>query len=256
MTDLNTGDVFQRPSPVNAGDSFPRLARPDFSGVVSRAAFTFDDDELVRVSVHEASHSVAHLTCGIPISLVTVDPAVAGDGRAGCVFGTPDNCDRRPLQEFSNHTLRDLMPEPLAIDGHTISDATCTLCFARTIAALAGTEGEKLIFPNRFPMDAASDIAKAKAIATIFARKSPATWLHFARVDAANMLAARRALVETIAEALIEHKTLDGATIGDIVAGLSTVQRAERARRKRMIEMTAGAAAFTAMTGGLTLQRI
>ena len=104
-------------------------------------------------------------------------------------------------------------------------------------------------------MDASSDIKAATLMARLVTGK-PTALLNLARIDAANLLGARRASIETLADALIIERTLSGAKIADILASMSPAQRAERIRRKQMKAMTAGAAAFTVMTGGLTLQRI
>jgi hypothetical protein len=210
------------------------------------------DDKLRRVAGHEAGHVVADRACGLSIDLATIDPEVAGAGRAGCVFGTPDNFNSKQLWEFSDHTLGELMPDPLIIDSYRISAATCFHCYARTIACLAGTEAERILFPERTPMDAGSDIKAATGFATVFAHKATAAWLTFARADAAKILAARKHQVEAVADVLIECKTLDGAEIDNILAGMSLAQMVERARRKQMATMTANAALFTASHGGMT----
>jgi hypothetical protein len=252
---MNTGDVFSSNGRRSGVAGLNLLPAPT-GRLQAWGRPVPSDDKLRRIAGHEAGHVVADHACGLSIDLATIDPVVARAGRAGCVFGTPDNYDCRPLQEFSAFPLRELMPEPLIIDGHTISAATCVHCYARTIACLAGTEAERLLFPNRTPMAAGSDIKKATGLASIFARAATAAFLNFAIIDAARILAANKHQIEAIAAALLECKTLDGAEIDDILAGMTLAQMAERARRKQMAAMTAGAALFTASHGGLQMLRV
>jgi hypothetical protein len=75
--------------------------------------------------------------------------------------------------------------------------------------------------------------------------------LDLARIDAARIVAANIHQMESIAAALIEHKTLDGAEIDQILAGMTPAQRAEKLRRKKWTDTIAGAEAFRLAHGGL-----
>jgi hypothetical protein len=105
---------------------------------------------------------------------------------------------------------------------------------------------ERLFFPDRSPsvMVAANDLRAEKYLASLFANQ--AAFLDCARADAEQILTVSRHQVEAVAEALLEHKTLCGAEIDDILSeSLTPALRAERARRRRWTAaMAASAGAF------------
>jgi len=65
-------------------------------------------------------------------------------------------------------------------------------------------------------------------------------------------VAARKLQIEAIADALILERTLTGAAIDDVLAGMSPALRAERIRRKKMVTMTTNATLSAAAHGEMT----
>jgi hypothetical protein len=247
MSPRNSSERFLSAELDRRGDSFPAalsVRSAPASGAVRRndAARAFLSDD--RVSVHEAGHGVAGRACGLSIRLATIDPEVAGEGRAGCVFGTPDDYACKELQEFSDAPLFELVP-PCADDFTTdelsfVAELRVKM-YARIIQALAGTAAERLFFPDVTPMVATTDVQQAAALAKLIASdlKAAAALLDFARKDSARIVAAHRDQIAALADALIIERTLNGAAIDDILAGVSPAMRAERARRKEWAAMVA-----------------
>jgi L-serine deaminase len=76
-----------------------------------------------------------------------------------------------------------------------------------------------------------------------------------ARCEAAEILAAHKSPVQAIADALIEHKTLDTEQIEDVLAGRFGLI-AEKKRRAAWADMSKGAALFAAKFGELERRAI
>lgn len=208
------------------------------------------------ISIHEAGHAVAARACGLSIDRATIDPKVAGPGRGGCVWQTPNNHDCKPLKEFSDAPLFELA-RPCA-DDFTAEESRFAAklivrFYARTVTALAGTQAELLFYPDRTPMIATTDVQEAQRFSDLVTStpEESAMLLDHSRTDAARILAARRRQVEAIAGALIERKTLDAADIDDVLSESSTpALRTERARRRRWAAMAVSVEQFKTMTGG------
>ena len=199
-------------------------------------------DRVTFTARHEAGHVVAAHVCGLPIDFATVK---AGPGYAGRVMLTPDNIDCRQLHEFSSDiTLHELTKPPRTIlEGQPLSAGTCVLLYARMIMALAGKEADRF-FKRPETMYPRADMETAAYYSLCIAgtHEAALALIDRARLDAKRILVANKHPVETVAAALIEHKTLDAGQIAAILSGRPI-------RRKQWT--AAGAELFLAMTGGL-----
>jgi hypothetical protein len=199
---------------------------------------------LTSCAWHESGHVVSAIRCGLEVDRVWVEETGSGRVQLRQVFAC------KPLEEFSDVSLHDLRCPPLPkLEGQVLSRETCILLFAKIINMLAGQEAERL-FPCQSFMNASSDIKAATFMAGLVTG-NPAALLDLARIDAARIVAANIHQIESIAAALIEHKTLDGAEIDQILAGMTPAQRAEKLRRKTWTDTIAGAEAFRLAHGGL-----
>jgi hypothetical protein len=211
-------------------------------------------DEL-QTARHESGHVISAISCGLTIDYVTIIPA---KGYRGYVRLAPEQYTCKPLREFSDNTLHELRRPPLPkIEGQALRRDTCILLYAYIINRLAGSEAERLFFPYQPtpPMNASNDIKAATYMAGCVTGK-PAALLDLARNDAAKMLAVRKHQIEAVADALMIERTLTGAAIDEILAGVSPAMRAERARRKEWAAITAGAEAFRLAHGTLQMLRV
>ena len=155
----------------------------------------------------------------------------------------PNNYACKPLEEFSDISFRELTG---SINGRALSRRTCVIIYARTIAAMAGTEAERLLLPDRPPPQTGNTgDMKAATHYTGFFTNNPAAILDKATSDAARILAARRHQVEAVARALLEQKTLSGAEIDDVLSeSVTPAMRAERSRRRNWSATVERAGAF------------
>jgi ATP-dependent Zn protease len=109
-------------------------------------------------------------------------------------------------------------------------------------------EAEWLLFTDQTPMVATNDMRRAEAFANLVAStaKSAAAFLDYARCEAAEILAAHKSAVAAIADALIEHGTLNAEQIDDCIAigEAEGALQVEKARRKQWADTVARAKAF------------
>ena len=167
---MNSSERFLSAELDRRGDSF-RVALSVRSAPASGAGRDgAARSSLLDTAEHEARHVVTANVCGLSIAHATIDRKVAPVGAAGCVSLIPDDYSCKPLREFSDRTLRELIGAPPIIDGHVLSRETCTFVFARTIMALA---------PDRC---SDKDLMQATALARVVASDS-AAFLDFSRAD-------------------------------------------------------------------------
>jgi hypothetical protein len=124
---------------------------------------------------------------------------------------------------------------------------------ARVVELLAGTEAERQLFTDAPPLEAPHDVAEARAHAALICCSHAAgdAFLNYARVEAAELIRLHRHLVQAIAAALIERRTLDGIAIDIIIADTSAREalRIERERRTAWSRSIEHAATFEASHG-------
>jgi hypothetical protein len=197
-----------------------------------------------RIAIHEAGHVVAGRALGQLVGGVTIEP---GENYSGATWGP--NSD--PSSFFTSEetiatcaALSSLMPA----FGEPRDDAAVELVqtHARVIELLAGTEAERLLYPDEPPLNAPHDVAEARAHAALICCSPAAVgaFLAYAKIEASELIRLHRHLVQAIAAALIERRTLDGIAIDIIIADTSArealrIERERRAAWSRSIEYAA-----------------
>jgi hypothetical protein len=197
-----------------------------------------------RVALHEAGHILCGKAFGFPVGLATIDPC---DGYAGMVRASADNSFLSPehVAELCAK-VRPLMPaigEPRADIAEFHAHAHC-----RTIELLAGSESERLFHADDPPLRAEHDLQEARSFAGIICT-SPTSldaFIAYARVEARAMLADHRHVVQALALALVERRTLDGTAIDAIIAQAVAEQdlAAEKIRQRAWRGVVANAGRF------------
>jgi hypothetical protein len=199
-----------------------------------------------RIANHEAGHVVAGRALGQLIGGSTIEP---GENYSGATWGP--NSD--PSSFFTSEetiatcaTLSTLMPA----FGEPRDDVAIYLVqtHGRVIELLAGTEAERLLFTAAPPLEAPHDIAEARAHAALICCSPAAVeaFLIYASTEARELIRLHRHLVQVIADALIERRTLDGTEIDVIVADASAREalRVEQERRTALKQAATTAATF------------
>ena len=171
-----------------------------------------------RIAIHEAGHTVVGRARGQLVGGTTIEP---GENYSGATWGI--NSD--PSSFFTSEeiietcaALSTLMPA----FGEPRDDVAIELVqtHARVIELLAGTESERQLYPDAPPLDAPHDIAEARAHTGLICCSSAAveTFLVYARTEAGELIRLHRHLVQAVAHALIERRTLDASQIDTIIA--------------------------------------
>jgi hypothetical protein len=202
-----------------------------------------------RIAIHEAGHTVVARALGQPIGGTTIDP---GDNYSGATWGRPDSdpsrfCTSEEIIETCIG-LASLMPAFGEARDDVARDLVHThLC---VLELLAGTEAERQLFTTASPLEAPHDIAEARAHAALICCSPAAVeaFLIYARTEARELIRLHRHLVQVIADALIERRTMDGTEIDVIVADASAREalRVEQERRTTSKQAATTAATFEA----------
>jgi hypothetical protein len=121
---------------------------------------------------------------------------------------------------------------------------------ARVIELLAGRAAELLLYPGVEPFPVISDFHEARAYARIMCLSPAAieSFLAYAEVEAAKLLADHRSVLIALADALVARRELDGLAIdGVIFAELVKLDlEAERGRRLAWVRTIESARSFEA----------
>jgi hypothetical protein len=120
----------------------------------------------------------------------------------------------------------------------------------RAIELLAGSEAERLLYPDDVPLNATQDEREALSFAGIICVTYSAveTFLSYARAEAMALLTAHRCALTALADELLERRTLDGNQIDRIIAGALARedQAAEQVRRAQWAKTIENAKKFEA----------
>jgi hypothetical protein len=214
-----------------------------------------------RCAAHECGHAIVGRALGSFIELVTIVPD--GEYAGKCVRrGAPS----RSLNLLDQQKVREQTPTALTtmdiLDicakigtpevGTPRVDLAEEITRSQTniIECLAGTVGERVMFPDLPPLPAEHDRAEAGALASVICASPLAvdSLLTYAEAEAEALIRNNRDIVEAATDALVEKGTLSGdevdAIISDCVARRSLA--AEHERRRRWAGVIAGACRFHA----------
>ena len=193
-----------------------------------------------RISIHEAGHAAVGRLLAMPVAGSTINP-VGGYSGLTWAFGDLDAIDLSATVDLCGQ-LSSLMPgigesrDDIAVDAlHT---------HHQVLELLAGSLAEAMLCPDTPPLPgAAHDQIEARALAGLICRSvsSVDAYLEFCRVEVVALIESHCDIVQAVADALIERRTLDGdqidAIISDAVVRHDLIaQQARRAAWARSIE--------------------
>jgi hypothetical protein len=192
-------------------------------GQPSAPAATRSLEMTFRISVHEAGHVVCARYFDLPVGGSTI---VASGRTGGLTWGASEQLDRAAFDESAVHGVDDDILEtaralrPMIGESFTPAAEWHQRCRVRCIGALAAEEAERILLPDHLPIGGVGDQLQARQFATMFCTSpnSVNSFLEVCRVEAAEIVGASRHIVLALAYALVEHRTLDGGQIDDIIA--------------------------------------
>ena len=118
------------------------------------------------------------------------------------------------------------------------------------IELVAGEAAELILHPDLPSLGAVHDFTEANAFARVAVAAQPAVvaLVRYCRAEATALLTANRDILDALVEALIEHGTLDGAQVDEIIAHEVAMRsiRLERQRRDDWKRVEKSAARFVA----------
>jgi hypothetical protein len=225
------------------------------TGRAGAAHLTGRSDELVRrIACHEASHCVVARALGSIVERVTIKPEGGFEGQ--CLRRGPETAASLQLRASSSEVLS-IMDVAARLSPPEIGEARVAIsegvvrAETLVIELLAGTVGETVALPDVEPLSAEHDLIEARALASVVSF-AVEPLLEFCKAEAKAILSANRDVLLSLADALVEHGSLDGEMVDAVISSaIARRQLADEHRRradwKRRIE---GAAWFTTMVGG------
>jgi hypothetical protein len=170
-----------------------------------------------RISIHEAGHAAVGRLLKMPVAGSTINPVggfcgltwASGDLDATAPSATVDLCGQ----------LSSLMPGI----GESRDDLAVEILHTQhqILELVAGSLAEAMLCPATPPLPGAEhDQIEARALAGLICRSvsSVDAYLEFCRVEVGALIESHRDIVQAVAAALIERRTLDGAQIDAIIS--------------------------------------
>jgi hypothetical protein len=212
-----------------------------------------------RCAAHECGHAIVGRALGSFIELVTIVPD--GEYAGKCVRrGAPSTS----LNLLDVQKLKEQMPTALTTAGIVEICAKIgapelgaprvdiaeeiTRSQTAIIECLAGTVGERVMFPDLLPLPAEHDRIEARALADVICT-SPLpvdSLLAYAEAEAEALIRNNRDIVAALTDALVEKGTLSGDEVDAIIAACVARRSlaAEYERRRRWAGVVASASSF------------
>jgi hypothetical protein len=232
---------------------------PDLDEAYAAVKAAREPEHNRRIAAHEASHALVGRALGSFIELVTIVPNGEFAGR--CVRrGAPSTSLNLLDQEKCKEPMRaapttaDIVIVCAHIGSPEIGSRRVDLCeeIVRAqvfmIELLAGSLGERVIFPDLPPLLAEHDRCEAKALASVVCA-SPAAidaLLAYAEAEAEALIRANLSAVSALTDALVEKGTLFSEEVDQIIATAADAEllAAEQARRLAWLTRSENAAKF------------
>ena len=198
-----------------------------------------------QIAVHEAAHCLIGRIFDMPIAGVTIEP---GPDFLAKVWG-PGSTHYSKLSDGGQELLVQVQPLMPRI-GESRNDLAPLISHAqvRCIELLAGRVAEEMFFPDQPVLGGDNDQRQAMAYArnVVCTDDAVADFISYTRVEAASLLERYHSMVEAVANALIERRTLSGAELDAIIASALAAQdlAAEHTRRDQMRRMYENAEKF------------
>jgi hypothetical protein len=211
-----------------------------------------------RIAAHEVGHAFIARALGTSVDFVTIVPSGGYAGR--CVRrGAPSaqlNLLASTPAPTTEPTTQQVMDICTAIGAPMIGMARVEIAEeimrAQVVVTelVAGRVAEKVFFPDHEPLPAEHDLLEARAFASVCASPGAAVdaLLAYASADADTLIRAHLPVVTALIDQLVEHGTLSGEQVDEIISGaLARFALAkEQARRRDFAQRVKSAAIFAA----------
>jgi hypothetical protein len=210
-----------------------------------------------RCAAHEASHAVLGRALGSFIELVTIVPHGEYAGRCvrrGAPSPSLNLLDERKCKEPPASTSTDLVAVCAHIGAPEVGTARVDLAEEITraqtfiIELLAGSVGERVMFPDLPPLPAEHDRREAEALASVICASAAAVpaLLAYAEAEAEALIRANLDIVEALTGALVAEGELSGLAVDQIISACVArrAHDAELERRRRWQDILARANTF------------
>jgi hypothetical protein len=176
-----------------------------------------------RIAVHESGHVVCARYFDLTVGGSTI---VASGKTGGLTWGASEHLDRAAFDETAvnglDHDITETARGLRAGTGESLSPAADwhLRCRLRCIGSLGGGEAEKIILPGQLPLGGVGDQLQALQFAAMFCSSpnSIDAFLEFCQMEAFEIVAALRHVVLALAHELVEHRTIDGKHIDQIIS--------------------------------------
>jgi hypothetical protein len=202
-----------------------------------------------RIALHEAAHLTVGRACGAPYGGATIQENLEL-GYSGLCWGP----DYSPRSHFTGQTTTNSVIEQLdklkPRDGEARDDDTAFIfqhVVSRVTELTAGSEAELLHLGDAW--EATDDRKQERQLAALIysSPEAQAIFIEACRVEARAILHRQADVLEALAAALLEHRTLDAQMIDDVISRAVAARQLaeERERRRRWDETIARANSFT-----------
>jgi hypothetical protein len=190
---------------------------------------------VLAVAFHEAAHCIAGRYLGFEIGIATIVPS---RHFGGAVRGPGCDLDEIPADMIADARAR--CEEALAhMPGRGEPRGECGAwsvhATSRCIELMAGKEGERLSGFYYEGGGCATDMALALAYAAtvVYTDAAIGAYLKFCSTEARAILRKHRTALDTVANGLLEHKTLNGQQIDDLIFQAEAADELEAERKRR-----------------------
>jgi len=208
-----------------------------------------------RIAGHEIGHAFVSRALGDTVHAVTIIPDRGPNGFEGrCVRSGPiseltlTDCHQSQTEEILSicERLEKLTPE---LGCARVESSEYYIRAQNNITELVAAEcAELILHPDLPSLGAKHDFVEAGAFAKVAVAAQPAVaaLISYCRAEATALLAANIDIVNALVEALIEHGTLSGEQVDEIISNCITVRSmaAERQRRVDWKQRESNAATF------------
>jgi hypothetical protein len=204
-----------------------------------------------RIAGHEAGHCLVSRALGSIVHLVEIIPS--GDFAGRCVrSGPPSSLNLETPAPTTDQIvdicarLEKLTPE---IGSDRVESSEYYLrAQINIIEMVAGECAELILHPELPPLGAVHDFVEAAAFARVAVAAQPAVkaLIEYAEAEATALLKANLDIVNALVEALVEHGTLSGTMVDNIISrevAMRSIRR-EHQRRAEWHRVEKSAAAF------------
>lgn len=198
-----------------------------------------DENDIVardrRIAYHEAGHLTVGRALGAAFGGATINENL-DLGYGGLCWGP--TYESRFAGEASTGTVVEQMTSLMPGDGEP-RDADTALIYqhvhARILELTAGSEAERMHFGE--PWDATDDRAQEAALARLIfsCPKAQGMFIAACAMEARAVLERHADLVDALADALMEHRTLDSAQIDDTISRAIAKRQLAQEQERRWV---------------------